>query len=58
VSGFGEPAIADINVVAHQGADLGDLRGVHCGQGEDESRGWGGSCATERSIWSASYRGE
>jgi hypothetical protein len=44
VSGFGEPAIADINVVAHQGADLGDLRGVHCGQGEDESRGWGGSC--------------
>ncbi|WP_371572282.1 hypothetical protein [Streptomyces sp. NBC_01314] len=40
----GQPAVADVEAVEHESADLGDSGGVHCGEGEDESCRWSGGC--------------
>ncbi|UKY54546.1 hypothetical protein [Streptomyces inhibens] len=35
-------AVVEINVVEHEGADLGDPDGVHCGKRKDGPCGWRG----------------
>jgi hypothetical protein len=37
-SGDGQPAVAEIDVVEHEGGDLGDPGGVDRHEGEDEPR--------------------
>jgi len=44
-AGDGQPTVADVEVVEHEGAYLGDPGGVNCGEGEDQARGGsGGGC--------------